>query len=242
MSRTKYLRAHRIEQEDQMHHSTTFRRLALAALLGSTATTASAVELSLLRFFGDCQADYGTVTDMTKANGECGIITALTNKFNAENTLGATVTTQTVEWGAYYDQLTATYSTGNIPDIAVMHSSVMPNFTSRDLLTPLDEAFASGGIDKADFAPAALENATSDGTIYALPFDLHAILFHVNMDLMTEAGFLNEDGTPRLPSSPEEMVSMGKEFKEKTGKYFFAAEAQAAEGRRAGGLGADRGF
>ena len=214
-----------------MHHSLTLGRLALAALLASTAaTSAGAVELSLLRFFGDCQADYGTVTDMTKANGECGIITALTNKFNAENTLGATVTAQNVEWGAYYDQLTATYSTGNIPDIAVMHSSVMPNFTSRDLLMPLDDAFAAGGIDKADFAPAALENATSDGKIYALPFDLHAILFHVNMDLMTEAGFVNADGTPRLPASPEEMISMGKEFKEKTGKFYIASEAQAAEG------------
>ena len=30
-------------------------------------------------------------TDMAKANGECGIITALTNKFNAENTIGAKV-------------------------------------------------------------------------------------------------------------------------------------------------------
>lgn len=214
-----------------MHHSPTIRRLALAALLGSTlATSAGAVDLTLLRFFGDCQADYGAVTDMTQANGECGIITALTNKFNAENTIGATVTAQNVEWGAYYDQLTATYSTGSIPDIAVMHASVMPNFTTRELLTPLDEPFAAAGIDTADFAPAALQNATANDTLYALPFDLHALLFHVNMDLMTEAGFVNEDGTVRLPTSPEELLSMGAEFNEKTGKYYIAAESQAAEG------------
>ncbi|MGO7508226.1 ABC transporter substrate-binding protein, partial [Rhizobium johnstonii] len=72
---------------------------------------------------------------MTKANGECGIITALTKKFNAENTIGAKVVTQTAEWGAYYDLLTATYYTGNIPDVAVMHASIMPNFSDRDLLT-----------------------------------------------------------------------------------------------------------
>lgn len=214
-----------------MHHSKTLARLALAtALVGSAGSAAFSADISFLRFFGDCQTEYGTVTDVAAANGECGIITVLTNKFNAENTIGAKVVTQTVDWGAYYDQLTATYSTGNIPDVAVMHSSVLPNFSDRDLLTPLNDAFATAGIDTADFVPAALKNATTNDTLYALPYDLHALLFHVNMDLMKEAGFVNDDGTVRLPTSPEELLSMGREFKEKTGKYFIAAESQSSEG------------
>jgi multiple sugar transport system substrate-binding protein len=213
-----------------MHHSKLLARLALATALTGIAGTASAVEISFLRFFGDCQNEYGTVMKASEANGECGIITALTNQFNAENTLGAKVVTQTVDWGAYYDQLTATYSTGNIPDVAVMHSSVMPNFSDRDLLTPLADGFAAAGIDTADFVPAALKNATTNDTLYALPYDLHALLFHVNMDLMTQAGFVNEDGTVKLPTSPEELISMGKEFKEKTGKFYLAAESQSSEG------------
>lgn len=213
-----------------MQHSKLLASFALATALTGIAGTASAVDINFLRFFGDCQTDYGTVTDLAAANGECGIITVLANKFNAENTIGAKVVTQTVDWGAYYDQLTATYSTGNIPDVAVMHSSVMPNFSERDLLTPLADSFATAGIDTADFVPAALKNATSNDTLYALPYDLHALLFHVNMDLMTQAGFVNADGTVKLPASPEEMISMGKEFKEKTGKFYFAAESQSAEG------------
>lgn len=213
-----------------MQHSKLLASLALATGLTGIAGTASAVDINFLRFFGDCQTDYGTVTDLAAANGECGIITVLANKFNAENTIGAKVVTQTVEWGAYYDQLTATYSTGNIPDVAVMHASVMPNFSERDLLTPLADSFAKAGIDTADFVPAALKNATTNDTLYALPYDLHALLFHVNMDLMTQAGFVNADGTVRLPASPEEMISMGKEFKEKTGKFYLAAESQSAEG------------
>ncbi len=209
----------------------TLTRLALAtALVSGLSSAASAAEISFFRFFGDCQNDYGTVTDVNAANGECGIITALVNKFNAENTIGAKVVTQTVDWGTYYDQLTATYSTGNIPDVAVMHASVLPNFSDRELLTPLGDGFAKVGIDTADYVPAALSNASRNGTVYALPFDLHAILFHVNMDLMAQAGLVNDDGSPKMPTSPEELISMGKTFKEKTGKTFIASEGQSNEG------------
>lgn len=212
-----------------MHRSKLFIPLA-AAMWTIPVGSAGAAEINLLRFFGDCQNEYGSVADVSAANGECGIITALTNKFNAENTIGAKVVTQTADWGAYYDQLTATFSTGNIPDIAVMHSSVMPNFSDRDLLTPLGDGLSKVGIDTADFVPAALKNATTGDTLYALPFDLHALLFHVNVDLMSEAGFVNADGTVRLPTSPDEFIAMGKEFKEKTGKFFIATEAQSSEG------------
>ena len=48
-----------------------------AALIGGAATAAAAdkTEISVSRFFGACEADYGNVTDVSKANGECGIIT-----------------------------------------------------------------------------------------------------------------------------------------------------------------------
>ena len=216
-----------------MLHSKVFGRAALAGALVASigAGAAQAAEISLFRFFGDCQNDYGSVTDVSAANGECGIITALVNKFNAENTIGAKVVTQTVDWGAYYDLLTSTYATGNIPDVAVMHASVMPNFTKRDLLTPLSAAFSEGGIDTADFVPAALTNATANGEVYALPFDLHAILFQLNMDLMAKAGLVNADGTPMMPSSPEELVAFGKKFLAATGKFYIASESQSAEGK-----------
>jgi multiple sugar transport system substrate-binding protein len=213
-----------------MRHSRALAGLALTTALVTAGAAASAAEITLMRFFGDCQNDYGSVNDAAQANGECGIITALTNQFNATNPDGHVVTTQTADWGAYYDLLTATYETGNIPDVAVMHASVMPNFTSRNLLTPLSGLFEEAGVDTADFVPAALTNASVEGEIYAMPFDLHALLFHVNMDLMEQAGLVNEDGTPKLPTSPEEFISMGKQFEEATGVNFIASESQATEG------------
>jgi multiple sugar transport system substrate-binding protein len=213
-----------------MHHTRTLAGLALSTALVGAAGAAGAAEIQLMRFFGDCQNEYGSVNNAADANGECGIITALVNQFNAENEGGHTVTVQNADWGAFYDLLTATYQTGNIPDVSVMHASILPNFTSRNLVTPLGDIFAEAGIDTADFVPAALENASADGEVYALPFDVHAILFHVNMDLMEQAGLVNEDGSPKLPSSPEEFIEMGKQFEEATGQNFVASESQATEG------------
>ena len=210
-----------------MRHTKTLGLALVAGLLG---TASHAAEITLMRFFGDCQSDYGSVNVAAEANGECGIITALVNEFNATNEGGHTVAVQTADWGTFYDLLSATYQTGNVPDVSVMHSSVMPDFVTRDLLTPLGPLFDEAGIDTADFVPTALENASSDGEVYALPFDLHAILFHVNMDLMEQAGLVNEDGTAKLPSSPEEFITMGQQFEEATGVNFVTAESQSAEG------------
>src|ERR1700712_2683509 len=69
------------------------------------------------RFFGACDADFGTVTDVSKSAGECGIITALTNKFNATNTLNAVVKPQIIEWSPYYDQLGARIVAKDVPTI-----------------------------------------------------------------------------------------------------------------------------
>ena len=203
-----------------------FKKRILATLatvaLGSTfATPALAVDITLFRFFGDCANQYGTVTDVSKANGECGIIQALTNKFNAENTIGAKVVTQTVDWNTYYDQLSATYATGKIPDIAVMHRSVLPNFASRGLVDPIGADLTAAGVDLADLVPAARDGVTVDNKLFALPLDIHALLLHVNMGLMKKAGLVADNGEPVLPSNPDQLFEQAKKLKDATGKLYL---------------------
>ena len=200
-------------------------RFTLASLMAATMLVAAApthaADVKLFRFFGDCTTDYGTVTDVPKANGECGIIQALTNKFNAENTIGAKVVTQTVDWNSYYDLLSATYSTGNIPDVAVMHRSALPNFVKRDLLTPLREPLTKAGVDFADYVPAAAAAVTVGNEAYAIPFDIHALLVHINVDLLKQAGLVDASGEPILPKSAEELIEQGKKFKQATGRTYI---------------------
>ena len=192
----------------------------LATVLGSTPALA-ATEITLFRFFGGCSDQYGKVTDLSKAVGECGIIQVLANKFNAENKEGITVKTQTAEWGVYYDRLSATFAGGTPPDIAVMHRSVLPNFVVRDLVTPLGKSFAENGIDAADFLPVAREAVTAKGEIYALPFDVHALVWHVNADLFAKAGLVDGKGQPKMPTSPAELIQHAEQMKAKTGKMYF---------------------
>jgi multiple sugar transport system substrate-binding protein len=87
------------------------KRAVLAGLLAAASSTAAVAqhktEITFARFFGACDADYGTNTDLTKARGECGMITTLVNVFNAANKDGIVVKPQIIEWGPYYQQLTA---------------------------------------------------------------------------------------------------------------------------------------
>ena len=83
---------------------------ALAMLTGCGARNdadTGKTEITLMRFFGSCEAKFGQVTDARQGVGECGIVTALVNEFNATNKDNIVVRTQIGEWGPYYDQLTA---------------------------------------------------------------------------------------------------------------------------------------
>lgn len=204
------------------------RRLALmlcfAALAGCgrQADTSGKTEITLMRFFGSCDARYAQVTKASEGVGECGIITTLVNEFNATNRDGIVVRTQIGEWGPYYDQLTARLVAKDIPTVAVMHESALGDYVRRKLVLPLDEDFARIGIDKADFTEHAARGTAFNGQTYALPFDTWAWLWHLNTKLMKQAGLIQPDGQPRLPRSPEELLAQARAFKQKTGKPYFA--------------------
>ena len=199
------------------------RKLLLAAVSAGTmmiaGPTFAATELTVQRFFGACDADFGTNTDVSKAVGECGIITSLINKFNADNP-DIKVSVTTVEWPGY-DQLTAQFASGDAPDIVTIHESVLSDYQSKNLLLPLDDVLRAAGVTTDQFTDAPREGATKDGKIYGLPIDTWTMLYHVNMDLFKQAGLVNADGTPIFPKSPEELLAQAEQFKQKTGKPYF---------------------
>jgi multiple sugar transport system substrate-binding protein len=185
-----------------------------------------AVTIKLARFFGDCDDSTAGVTDVSKATTECEVIQILTNKFNAENEYGITVERLGgSEWGTYYDALNTTFAGGDPPDVAVMHGSNMPDYASRGLLHPLGADFEAVGIDPSDWTAPARDAVTYDGEFVGVPFDLHANLYHVNVDLFKEAGLVDDDGNPILPSSREEFMEHAQTMKDATGKDYFATDA-----------------
>jgi multiple sugar transport system substrate-binding protein len=60
------------------------------------------------------------------------------------------------------------------------------------------------------------------GKVYALPFDTWSWLWHINLNMMKKAELVNADGTPILPTTPEELIAHAEKFKAANGKPYFA--------------------
>ena len=197
-----------------------------AALLLACVSHAQAepprTEITLMRFFGSCEAKYGRTLDPAQASGECGIVTTLVNRFNATNTDGIVVKTNVTEWGPYYDQLNARLVAKDAPTVSVMHESLLGDYVRRRLVLPLDEGFAQVGVDITDFTEHARRGVTAGGQVYALPFDTWSWLWHFNLNLMRKAGLVQPDGKPMLPHSPDELLAQARRFRQATGKPYFA--------------------
>lgn len=192
--------------------------LTLAALLISCGVSQKPNEILVQRFFGACEAQYGKSTDVEAAVGECGIMTTLLNRFQAENP-DIVVTVATVPWPGY-NQLSAQIGAGGPPDIVTMHESAIPDFRSRNLLEPIGEGLKSVGVDLADFTPASAKGVIHEGQVYGLPFDTWAPLWHINLNYFRKAGLI-VDGKPVLPTSPEELLEQARQFKQATGKPYL---------------------
>jgi multiple sugar transport system substrate-binding protein len=186
------------------------------------------VKLRLERFFGECADEYKGVTDPSKGRDECSQIQILTNKWNAEHP-DTPIEPVVVDPGQYYTRLAAEFASGSPPDIAVMHGAQVPNYASLGALTPLGPRLQAAGIDTQDFVPAAREFASFEDQVYALPYDIHTLVWYVNADLFKQAGLADARGNPRLPKNREEFLAAARTMKERTGKQFVQAQTIDAD-------------
>ena len=192
--------------------------VALALLLVGCSKNEERQGIYLQRFFGECGALYGKATNIAKAEGECGIITTMINKFNAENPR-TPVSQNVVAWPGY-PQLTAQVAARDPPDVVTMHSGVISDYAAKGLLEPVEPLLRDAGIDPAALTPASRRAVTIDGRMYGLPWDTHGGLFHVNMALFRQAGLVR-DGKPILPRSADELLAHARQFKARTGKPYL---------------------
>jgi multiple sugar transport system substrate-binding protein len=194
--------------------------LAFLAVLGlaSCSKDDGKTHIYLQRFFGECGAEYGGTTDVAKAEGECGIMTALINRFNAENP-DIRVDVNVVAWPGY-PQLAAQMAARDPPDLVTMHTGVISDYAADNLVEPVEPYLKQAGISPNDFTEASLLATTINDRIYGLPWDTHGGLFHVNTALFEKAGLMR-GGRPMLPSSAEELLTHARQFKQRTGKPYL---------------------
>jgi multiple sugar transport system substrate-binding protein len=191
--------------------------LALIALASCTPADHK-THIYLQRFFGECGAEYGTSIDIAKAQGECGIITTMIARFNAENP-DVQVDVNVVAWPGY-PQLTAQMAARDPPDLVTMHEGVISDYQSEGLLEPVDSYLRQAGISPDAFTDAARRGVTIGNHVFGLPIDTHGGLFHVNTALFAKAGLMR-GGKPILPNSAAELMREARQFEQRTGKPYL---------------------
>ncbi len=120
---------------------------------------------------------------------------ALISDFNAEHP-DTKITATTLEWGVpFYTKVRTSAAVGQGPDVMTYHLSRLPIALNEGVLSPITaDDLAAGELATADFFPASIEAASVDGQLYAVPFDIHAVVLYYNKALLEGTPYLDADG------------------------------------------------
>lgn len=147
--------------------------------------------------------------------GEGDFVDQIVNGFN-ESQKEVIVKTLRLESNEYYAKLGTALASGKGPDVAVAHADRLAPFVKADQLSPLDEIAAQAQFDFNEITGANVESVSYEGKPYAVPLDTHFHMFYYNKDILSQAGLLNEDGTPKFGEiSPEGFKQFLTEIKNK---------------------------
>lgn len=122
----------------------------------------------------------------------------LLEDFNAEHKDTIEVQATTLEWGVpFYTKVQTAAAVGEGPDVMTYHLSRLPLGASTGTLSEITEAdLATVGLAPGDYASANWGAAHVDGKLYAVPFDMHAVVLYYNKDMLDKAGLIGTDGLP----------------------------------------------
>jgi len=123
---------------------------------------------------------------------------ALIQKFN-ETHPDIKINATTLEWGVpFYTKVQTAAAVGQQPDVMTYHISRYPLAIPTGILRPFTpEELSSAGISKDNYVDAAWKQASPDGKVYGIPFDVHSIILYYNKDMLKDAGLLGDDGLPK---------------------------------------------
>ena len=119
--------------------------------------------------------------------GDGPVMKALVDKFNAANQ-NIKVSMNVYEWADYYQKVPAAVSTGNGPDLGIMHVDQVATNAARGVILPLDDVASSLGLHEADFAPSVWRAGVYKGKRYAIPLDVHPLGLFYNKKVLRSAG------------------------------------------------------
>lgn len=102
---------------------------------------------------------------------------------------GVTIEREFADFGAYFERLNVQGSSGNMPCLTQMQGRQLNDYTSRDLLLPLDPMIESGAINVDDIPSEVVDTGRgTDGKLYMLPYGAAYDALVVNATLAEESG------------------------------------------------------
>jgi multiple sugar transport system substrate-binding protein len=132
--------------------------------------------------------------------GDGPVMKSLVDKFNAANP-NIKVTMNVYEWADYYQKVPAAVSTGNGPDLGIMHVDSVATNAARGVILPLDDLATSLQLKEEDFSPPVWRAGVYNSKRYAIPLDVHPQGMFYNKKVLTAAGL-----------DPEKPPTTGEEY------------------------------
>ncbi|MBQ0977642.1 ABC transporter substrate-binding protein [Micromonospora zamorensis] len=171
----------------------------------------------------------GPKVDLKLWNGFTGgdgeIFKALVNQFNTEHK-NIAVSVATYQWEDYYNKLPGAASSGNGPDIAVMHMDQLATFAARGVITELDDVAKNLELAEGDFAPTVWKGGLYNNKRYGIPLDMHPLGFYYNKSVMQKAGL--DPNKP--PTTKDDYVAALTELKKAGIQGFWVSPFQFTGG------------
>lgn len=112
-----------------------------------------------------------------------------------------TVKMEIIPNSEYYTTLDAAFSDGSGPDLAVMHGDQLYTYAQKDQIKNLSETDLASMVTAETYHAKAVEGVTIDGSVYAVPLDMHPLMLYYNKDMFEAAGL-----------DPEAPPTTGEEF------------------------------
>ena len=138
-------------------------------------------------------------------------------EFEEENP-GYTVELQSDPWGDWEQKYKTMFASGNPADVFMVNNPDFPVFANSGNVLDMGDYVEEGYFDQ--FFDGVLGMYKWEDRNMAIPFTTDCRVLWYNKDIFKEAGLDPE--TP--PSTWEELSSMAKQIKEKTGKYGFGMD------------------
>ncbi|MET0418089.1 MAG: ABC transporter substrate-binding protein [Actinoplanes sp.] len=119
--------------------------------------------------------------------GDGAYMKKLVDQFNTEHP-NIKVTMNVYQWADYYQKVPAAVSTGNGPDLGIMHVDSVATNAARGVVLPLDDLAKSLNLSEADFSPPVWQAGVYNEKRFSIPLDVHPLGLFYNKAAFSKAG------------------------------------------------------